>query len=114
MSSLHGELLAIRLAGGMIKAMGLRGALIESDNQTAIKLSVSESVPPWEVMAVVGDIRKLKMEEGISFAWIKREANGLAHAVAAEAMTGCLPVNWMSFPSSFVMSIVSRDASPLL
>ncbi|KAI8536446.1 hypothetical protein RHMOL_Rhmol10G0257600 [Rhododendron molle] len=98
----------------MIKAMGLRGALIESDNQTAIKLSVSELAPPWEVMAVVWDIRKLKLEEGISFAWIKREANGLAHAVAAEAIKGCLPVNSVSFPSSSVKSIVTSDVSPLL
>ncbi|XP_058223256.1 uncharacterized protein LOC131332968 [Rhododendron vialii] len=110
-SSLHEELVAVRSACGMVKTMGLRGVTIESDNQKAIKLSVSELVPPWEVMAVVWDIRKLCQEEGISCAWSIREANGLAHEVASEALRGVLPVNWVSSPSSCLVSIVTRDSS---
>ncbi|KAI8540814.1 hypothetical protein RHMOL_Rhmol08G0013900 [Rhododendron molle] len=62
-------------------------------------------------MAVVWDIQKLCQEEGISCAWCKREANGLAHEVASEGLRGVLPVNWMSSPSSYLFSIVTRDSS---
>lgn len=37
-SPLHGELVAIRRACGMARAMGMTGAIIGSDNQVAIKL----------------------------------------------------------------------------
>lgn len=63
-SSLHGELLAVRLACGMAKVLELRGVQIESDNQMAIKLSVSEHDPPWSVMAVVFDIDQADLSGG--------------------------------------------------
>lgn len=71
-SSLQGELLAICQGCGMIKDLGMMEGLVELDNQLAIKLSVSELIPPWEVLAVVGDIRQMKDELGISFGWVKR------------------------------------------
>ncbi|KAI8560612.1 hypothetical protein RHMOL_Rhmol04G0271600 [Rhododendron molle] len=37
-SLLHGELLAIRTACGMVKALGIYGVLIESNNQMAFKV----------------------------------------------------------------------------
>ncbi|KAI8538927.1 hypothetical protein RHMOL_Rhmol09G0141300 [Rhododendron molle] len=63
-SPLQGELLALRFACGMVKTLGLLGAVIESDNQVAIKLSVSELDPPWEVASVVMDIRDLVSRDG--------------------------------------------------
>ncbi|KAI8544640.1 hypothetical protein RHMOL_Rhmol08G0312200 [Rhododendron molle] len=113
-SSLQGELLAIRLACGMASSMGLTEVEIESDNQLAIKLSASELVPPWEVEAVVQDIRFMKQSGGISFKWVKREANGLAHVVASKSLRRLLPRNWVANPPSFVASILLNDCiSPL-
>ncbi|KAI8551674.1 hypothetical protein RHMOL_Rhmol06G0204500 [Rhododendron molle] len=113
-SPLHGELVAIRLACGMVKSLGIRRAIVESDNQMAIKLSVSELVPPWDVAAVVLDIRQLCEEEEIKCAWIKRSANGLAHSVAGQALKGLLLVNWVVSPSVAILSSVTRDIFPLL
>lgn len=45
-SPLHGELLAIRFACGMMEPLGDIKAVIESNSQVAIKLSVSELVLP--------------------------------------------------------------------
>lgn len=61
----------------MARSLGFYGAVIESDNQIAIKLSVFELVPPWEVGSLVLDIRQLKQELELKYAWVKREANGL-------------------------------------
>ncbi|KAI8558898.1 hypothetical protein RHMOL_Rhmol04G0132100 [Rhododendron molle] len=66
-SPLQGELLAILLACEMAEALGISKACIESDNQQAIKLSVSELVPPWEVLSLVSDIRQFGQYVGLSF-----------------------------------------------
>lgn len=43
----------------MATALGLKGVEAELDNKQAILLCVSELVPPWEVDALVCDIREL-------------------------------------------------------
>lgn len=113
-SPLQGELLAIRQACGMVRSLGLNEAVIESDNQQAIKLSVSELVPPWEVMALVMDIRQIRQEADLKLVWARREANGLAHVVATMALKNLLPCNWVGSPPSFVSAIVARELCPVL
>lgn len=46
----------------MAKDLGLESVLIELDCQVAIKFRVSELVPPWDVLPVVLDIRRLDLE----------------------------------------------------
>lgn len=104
-SPLQGELIAIPLACGMARSLRLNGAVIESDNQVAIKLSVFELVTPWEVGALVLDIRQMKQECGQSLAWVKREANRLAHVVASKALRSFLPSNWVASPPDCVASV---------
>ncbi|KAI8527749.1 hypothetical protein RHMOL_Rhmol12G0098800 [Rhododendron molle] len=77
-SPLQGELEAIRQACGMISDLGYQNALVESDSQVAIKLSVSELVPTWEVFVVVWDIRRMREDLNIRFGWVKRTASRLA------------------------------------
>ncbi|KAH7834120.1 hypothetical protein Vadar_012884 [Vaccinium darrowii] len=113
-SPLQGELLAIRRACVMGKDLGLHGFTIESDNQMAIKLSVSELDPPWEDSAIVWDIRQLGLEMKIQFCWIKRTANELAHAVASKAIRGLLPSQWVAYPPSFVIATLAKDSSSSL
>ncbi|KAH7834407.1 hypothetical protein Vadar_015661 [Vaccinium darrowii] len=113
-SPLQGELLAIRRACGMAKALNLFGVTIESDKQIAIKLSVPELVPPWEVLTVVLDIRNFVSSLGLCLAWVKREANELAHAVALNAVKGNLPINWISFPPRSVSSCSCKKSFSLL
>ncbi|KAF7112814.1 hypothetical protein RHSIM_RhsimUnG0189600 [Rhododendron simsii] len=64
----------------------------------AIELSVSELVRPWEVLAIAGDVRQMRLEMGLEFAWAGRTANGLAHVVAQKARGGLLPQNWVASP----------------
>lgn len=68
-SSLDGELQAIRVACEMAKGLGLKEVEIESDNKQAITLNVSELVPPWNVNAVVQDIRHFAKEGKLLFNW---------------------------------------------
>ncbi|KAH7853442.1 hypothetical protein Vadar_002449 [Vaccinium darrowii] len=109
-SSLKGELLAIRAACEMVFSLGLKEVEVESDNKQAILLSVSESVPPWEVRAVVLDIRHLAVKGAISFRWTRREANKAAHEVAALALRNLLPCNWIVYPPS-LFSVLCKDVS---
>ncbi|KAI8571342.1 hypothetical protein RHMOL_Rhmol01G0112500 [Rhododendron molle] len=113
-SSLQGELLAIRFACGMVKSLGYRRTCIESDNQQAIKLSVSESVPPWTVASIVMDIRELRKECEIAVTWVSKDANGLAHAVASKALRGLLPCNWVACPPPSVFSVLASEFSYLM
>lgn len=113
-SPLQGELLAIRLACGMARSLGFNGAVIESDNQMAIKLCIFELVPPWEVGSSVLDIRQLKQELELKYTWVKREANGLVHVVASKAVRGLLPSNWLASPPDFVASVLDSNFWSLL
>lgn len=108
-STLQGELNAIRMACKMAASMEINQATIESDCQQAIKLSVSEQDPPWDVMALVFDIRYFRNLLGLSFSWVRREANGLAHEVATSFKKGKLPLNWVSCPSPSILSLLARD-----
>lgn len=75
--------------------------LIESDNQLAIKLGVSELVPPWDIATIVWDIRQFREELGVTFAWARRKANQLAHVVANksdERLVTSLVASWVASP----------------
>lgn len=109
LSSLHGELQAIRAACLMITRMGMKDVTVEADNKQAILLSVSETVPPWEVSAEVLDIRQLAANGSIKFSWIRREANKAAHETAALAKKNYLPCNWITLPPLSLFSILCND-----
>lgn len=104
-SLLQGELYAIRLACGMVKDMELNRVMIELNSQLAIKLSVSD--PPWEVMALVFDVRHFRQQFRFGFSCINRVANDLAHEVASSARRGLLNPNWVSSPPSRVSSVLA-------
>ncbi|KAG5532237.1 hypothetical protein RHGRI_026761 [Rhododendron griersonianum] len=69
----------------------------ENDNAQLISLSVSELVPPWEVLAILSDIRLLAKDEGLSFRWTPREGNEAAHWVASSQASSLGP-NWVVYP----------------
>lgn len=104
-SPLQGEALAIRKACGMMKELGMDRVEIESDKKLAIKLSVSELDPPWEIATIIWDIRQFREEMGVSFAWARRKANELAHLVATKALKELLPVSWVSSPPDSLFCI---------
>ncbi|KAI8554920.1 hypothetical protein RHMOL_Rhmol05G0134200 [Rhododendron molle] len=98
----------------MVKSLGCRRACIESNNQHAIKLSVSELVPPWNVASIVMDIRELRKERETAVNWVSRVANGLAHVVVSKALRGLLPCNWVACPPPSVFSVLASELSFLM
>lgn len=99
--SLQGELKAIREACLMVMALALKGEVTEADNHHAISLSVSELVPPWEVGALVEDIRESALMGDISFSWV------IFHLQIVS------PLIWCLFPES-VMSLLINDLRQFL
>ncbi|KAL7264102.1 hypothetical protein ACSBR1_002121 [Camellia fascicularis] len=53
----QGELLAVRQACLMAVALNRAAVDIESDCKSVIQLCVSEGVPPWELLALLSDVR---------------------------------------------------------
>ena len=80
----------------MVSSRQARGINVYSDSKVLISLLSSEMVPPWEVAAVVHDIKKLGAEFGIHFFFVPRSFNRAAHWVANNMSRGLLPPNWMS------------------
>lgn len=60
--------------------------------------SVSEGVPPWDICAVMNDIRSMASSRGLAFKWCPRVGNRAAHWVASACLHDTLPVNWVSQP----------------
>ncbi|KAL7161948.1 hypothetical protein ACSBR2_042429 [Camellia fascicularis] len=69
----------------------LRPPEIESDCKSVIHLCVSEGVPPWELLAMICDVRSLASSKQLVFRWCPRKANKAAHWVAAACFRNSLP-----------------------
>ncbi|KAL7161387.1 hypothetical protein ACSBR2_041945 [Camellia fascicularis] len=78
-SALQGEATAVRLACSMARALHCATVEVESDCKTLIQLCVSERVPPWEICAVMNDIRFMARSGGLAFKWCPRIQNKAAH-----------------------------------
>ncbi|KAL7189189.1 hypothetical protein ACSBR1_038949 [Camellia fascicularis] len=94
----QGEAIAVRLACAMTRALQCAAVEIESDNKFVIHLCVSEGVPPWEICAVIQDIRSLGHSGGLAFKWSPRVRNKAAHWVATACLHDYLPLHWVSQP----------------
>ncbi|KAH7852348.1 hypothetical protein Vadar_023748 [Vaccinium darrowii] len=97
-SVLQSELVAIRMACVMERDMGLYNVEIESDCKMGINLSVSELVPPWEVLSLSLDIQKLVRDLKLQFSWVPRSANKVVHLIASLASKGGLTPAWIRYP----------------
>ncbi|KAF7128124.1 hypothetical protein RHSIM_Rhsim11G0009800 [Rhododendron simsii] len=109
-SALLAKASVIREACLFAKALNLSSVCIENDNAQLISLSVSELVPPWEVLAIISDIRLLAKNDGFSFRWTPREGNEAAHWVASSQASSLGP-NWVVYPPEFLYSILCKDLS---
>ncbi|GJU47905.1 ethylene-responsive transcription factor ERF011-like protein [Tanacetum coccineum] len=108
MSPLHAEVLAVHYACQLAFRRGWSQAIVESDCQTAITLSSTETIPPWNLAALVSDIRSWSANLKLSFSWTKRDNNKVAHWAACFASLSTLPFRWdVSFP--YELSSLSRS-----
>ncbi|KAF7148032.1 hypothetical protein RHSIM_Rhsim03G0019800 [Rhododendron simsii] len=108
-SVFQGELEAIRKACFLARDMCAVPVTIESDNKTAILLSASELVPPWEVYPLIMDIRAVKKQRNLEFIWFKRSANKVAHRVASLAAKGKLSLDWVANSPASLVSLLLHD-----
>lgn len=78
-SALQAKASAVRLAYCLAQMYGLSTADIENDNQELVHLCASETVPLWEIMAIVADIRSFAKDRAWKFMWTRRTNNSAAH-----------------------------------
>lgn len=107
----QGEALAIRLAGSLMLANQLQNTIIESDNQTVIKLCSTENVPPWELAPIIDDIRLFSNLACCSFSWVRKHCNRAAHWIATNFLNGAIPFDWVVNPPPSLSSICNVDSS---
>ncbi|GJU04927.1 reverse transcriptase [Tanacetum coccineum] len=91
MSHLHAEVLVVHYAGQLAFRRGWSQAIVESDCQTAITLSSTKTITPWNFAGLVNNIRSWSTNLQLSFSWTKRENNKVAHWVARFAYSSALP-----------------------
>ncbi|GJV16027.1 reverse transcriptase [Tanacetum coccineum] len=108
MSPLHAEVLVVHYACQLAFRHHWSQAIVESDCQTAITLSSMETIPPWNLAALVSDIRSWSANLKLSFSRTKRDNNKVAHWAACFASLSSLPFRWdISFP--YELSSLSRS-----
>ena len=64
--------------------------------------------PPWEIDAIVQDIRFLAHHYDFRFYHVPRNINKLAHCIVRDACCNHLPCNWVASPSASVKSALDR------
>ena len=100
------EALAVREACVFALARNILNASVCSDSRTVISLSSSEGVPPWEIRSIIDDIRSLALRCNISFVFVKRKENYIAHCIASLARKGNLFGDWLGCPPPPLDSLI--------
>lgn len=72
------EALVVRNACFLMAARGLMGLPICSDSNIVIFLASSDLELPWEITAIISDIRSLVKDFGFTFIFIPRSCNLVA------------------------------------
>ncbi|GKG04086.1 reverse transcriptase, partial [Tanacetum coccineum] len=78
-SPLNAEIFAMHLACHLASC---QYAIVESDSQVAISLSSTDTDPPWSIDALVADIRLWSKNMNLTFSWMSRDNNKVAHYAA--------------------------------
>lgn len=73
------EALATRETGFLLQARKFTGASVFSDSETIISLASSDLEPPWEVAAIINDIRTLSKPLDIKWCFSPKKYNIIAH-----------------------------------
>nr|GEU98086.1 cytochrome P450 [Tanacetum cinerariifolium] len=102
------QVLAVHYACQLAFRRGWSQAIVESDCQTSITLSSTETIPSWNLAALISDIRSWSANLQLSFSWTKRDNNKVAHWATRFASLSALPFRWdTSFP--YELSFFSRS-----
>ncbi|KAI7986748.1 hypothetical protein LOK49_LG14G00141 [Camellia lanceoleosa] len=108
-STFVAEAHAVRMATMMAQAYDLNSTIVESDCKEVIQLGVDETVPPWEGLAILLDIRHLVSEGNLILKWTTRNNNKVANWVAQTYACNLLPLDWVANPPAALAAIISAD-----
>ncbi|KAL7193375.1 hypothetical protein ACSBR2_025064 [Camellia fascicularis] len=106
---MQGKARAVRMACVFSHTLNLRQVHVEGDNKSVITLSVSELVPPRDCQAIIHDIRFARSRRNISFSWLPRSTNRVAHWVASCHLKGMLLLDWVVHPPLELRTFLSLD-----
>ncbi|GMP78527.1 hypothetical protein CsSME_00034441 [Camellia sinensis var. sinensis] len=99
------------MAAMMTQACNLTSSIVQSDCFEVIKLGVGETVPPWEGLAILLDIRHLVRVGNVQLKWTNRKNNQVAHWVAKNHACHLLPLNWAADPPAALAALLNADVS---
>lgn len=99
-SALVTEAWAVRIACGMVVDMGISTAVFESDCHVLVDcMNNKNELEPWEIAAVVADMKQWACQKNWKFTWACREQNKAAHWFVANYLEkssvcfpGCIPL----------------------
>ncbi|KAF7811659.1 putative ribonuclease H-like domain-containing protein [Senna tora] len=90
--------LALKEAVVMAKALELKEVIFELDKKQVVDCVLSNSCP-WPICSIILEIKELiKSEQGFSFKWISKSANGAADITAKLVLNHNLPYKFCNFP----------------
>lgn len=86
-SALATEAWALRIACGMAVDLNLSSAVFESDCKELVDcINNKINRPPWEIKAMVEDIKQWAQQRNWKISWVCREQNAAAHWLATHAL----------------------------
>ena len=107
-STFVAEAMAVRNACLLRATRGLTGLIICSDSKVVISLASSDLDPPWEVEAIIRDIREMASLLGFVFKFVPRSCNCIAHFFVKAALRGLPFYNWVSSPPAKLRLLLDR------
>lgn len=66
--------------------------------------------PPWEISAIISDIRQMAKQMHIKFSHTPQTCNRIAHWVASKAMQGSLDASWVSYRPEELVVLLRADS----
>nr|GEV17724.1 ubiquitin carboxyl-terminal hydrolase 9-like [Tanacetum cinerariifolium] len=108
-SPLNAEIIAVHYACSLASDRGWFNVTVESDSHLAISLACSEATPPWNLAALVDDIRLWANNMELSFSWVNRECNQVAHWVAPHAFSTTSSSSWDVYFPQELTSLARSD-----
>ncbi|CAL5411534.1 unnamed protein product [Camellia sinensis] len=93
-----------------LQALGLSNVQVKSDCKSVIELCVSELVPPWKCLAFLYDIQSMGQASSLSFSWVPRAANTVAHWLASSKLQDALPLDWIRNPPLSLRNLLLADS----
>lgn len=103
-SAMVTEAWALRIACGTAVDRGINDACFESDCRVVIEsINHPERQGPWEISAIIEDVKYWAAQKNWTFSWTCREKNKAAHWLAKSSvqsivinLSGCIPIGLLN------------------